>query len=341
MDLTTDETAKARLELVSIILAVFALLTLLKLGLLTALLAGLLIYHLVHLVTPALGNMGVTHSLRKTVALTILVALITLLLALGVIKLMNTFNAGLDGIVELLKRMAEVVDTAKARLPAWVQAYLPDNTADMQTAVAGWLRSHASELGTMGVGAGRFVFYLIIGIVIGGLIAIQTTGGRPPPGPLAMAFIRRARFLSIAFRNIVFSQILISALNTTFTALYLAVVLPLFDVHLPLVKTMIAVTFIAGLLPVLGNLISNTVIFIVSLSVSPAVAIAALTYLVVIHKLEYFLNARIIGGRINARAWELLIAMMSMEAAFGVPGLVAAPIYYAYLKEELYARSLI
>jgi predicted PurR-regulated permease PerM len=177
--------------------------------------------------------------------------------------------------------------------------------------------------------------------VIGGLIAIQESANRPIPGPLAQALMRRAAFLSIGFRNIVFSQIRISALNTTFTALYLAVVLPLFDVHLPLVKTMIAVTFIAGLLPVLGNLISNTVIFIVSLSVSPAVAIAALAYLIVIHKLEYFLNARIIGGRINARAWELLIAMMAMEAAFGVPGLVAAPIYYAYLKEELYARKLI
>ena len=338
---TTDEIADTRLELVSLVLTLVALLTLLKLGLLTALLAGLLIYHLVHLVSPALGNMGVTKPMRKMVALSILVALITLLLALGIVKLTTTFNAGLDGIVELLKRMAEVIETAKGRLPAWVQGYLPENTADMQTAVSGWLRGHASELGTMGVGAGRFVFYLVIGIVIGGLIAIQESANRPIPGPLAQALMRRAAFLSIGFHNIVFSQIRISALNTTFTALYLAVVLPLFDVHLPLVKTMIAVTFIAGLLPVLGNLISNTVIFIVSLSLSPAVAIAALAYLVIIHKLEYFLNARIIGGRINARAWELLIAMMAMEAAFGVPGLVAAPIYYAYLKEELYARKLI
>jgi hypothetical protein len=30
----------------------------------------------------------------------------------------------------------------------------------------------------------------------------------------------------------------------------------------------------------------------------------------VIHKLEYFLNARIVGIQINARAWELLIAML-------------------------------
>ncbi|MER9120562.1 hypothetical protein NKH93_33945, partial [Mesorhizobium sp. M0954] len=64
-------------------------------------------------------------------------------------------------------------------------------------------------------------------------------------------------------------------------------------------------------------------------------------FLIVIHKLEYFVNAKIIGSRINARAWELLLAMLFMEAWFGMPGLVAAPIYYAYLKAELTMRGLI
>jgi predicted PurR-regulated permease PerM len=62
---------------------------------------------------------------------------------------------------------------------------------------------------------------------------------------------------------------------------------------------------------------------------------------VVVHKLEYFLNARIVGARIHAAAWELLLAMLVMEAAFGIAGLVAAPIYYAYLKDELTARGLL
>jgi predicted PurR-regulated permease PerM len=103
----------------------------------------------------------------------------------------------------------------------------------------------------------------------------------------------------------------------------------------------VLVTFICGLLPVLGNLISNTIIFVIGLSVSLWVAVAALTFLILIHKLEYFLNARIIGTQIRARAWELLIAMLLMEAAFGIGGLIAAPIYYAYLKRELEAKALI
>ena len=104
---------------------------------------------------------------------------------------------------------------------------------------------------------------------------------------------------------------------------------------------MIAITFVAGLLPVIGNLISNTVIVVVSLSASPTVALGSLVFLVLVHKLEYFLNARIVGAQIRASAWELLLAMLAMEAAFGIAGLVAAPIYSAYLKDELAARGLI
>jgi predicted PurR-regulated permease PerM len=61
----------------------------------------------------------------------------------------------------------------------------------------------------------------------------------------------------------------------------------------------------------------------------------------VIHKLEYFVNARIVGTEIRASAWEILVAMLVMEAAFGLPGVVAAPIYYGYLKNELSARGLV
>jgi predicted PurR-regulated permease PerM len=159
--------------------------------------------------------------------------------------------------------------------------------------------------------------------------------------PLAAALTERARRLAEAFRRIVFAQVRISTINTVFTAIYLAVVLPVLGIHLPLTKTMIALTFVAGLLPVIGNLVSNTVIVVVSLAHSPQVAMGSLAFLVVVHKFEYFLNARIVGARISAQSWELLLAMLVMEAAFGLPGLVAAPIYYAWLKQELVDARLV
>ena len=84
-----------------------------------------------------------------------------------------------------------------------------------------------------------------------------------------------------------------------------------------------------------------TVIVVLGLSMSLYVAIGALVFLIVIHKLEYFLNARIVGTQIQSRAWELLLAMIVMEAAFGLPGLIAAPIYYGYLKSELADKQLV
>jgi predicted PurR-regulated permease PerM len=139
----------------------------------------------------------------------------------------------------------------------------------------------------------------------------------------------------------VFAQVRISALNATLTGLYLLVIVPWMGIHMPFAKTMVVVTFITGLLPVIGNLISNTVIVIVSLSVSPMLAASSLVFLVLIHKLEYFVNARVMGGQIHARAWEILLAMLVMETVFGIPGLIAAPIYYAYFKNELSVRGLI
>ena len=64
-----------------------------------------------------------------------------------------------------------------------------------------------------------------------------------------------------------------------------------------------------------------------------------LAWLVAIHKLEYFLNAHIIGTRIRAHAWELLIVMLVMEALFGLAGLLSAPIVYAQLKCRLHAQG--
>ena len=133
----------------------------------------------------------------------------------------------------------------------------------------------------------------------------------------------------------------ISAINTLLTWAYLGLALPMLDIHLPLTKSLVALTFVAGLMPILGNLLSNTAIFIVSMSQSLGLAVASLIYLFLIHKLEYFLNARIIGGHIRARAWELLLAMLLMEAAFGISGLILAPVVYAYFKDEFRRRGLI
>jgi len=159
--------------------------------------------------------------------------------------------------------------------------------------------------------------------------------------PFAREMRNRIQLFGKAFENIVFAQIRISAINTMLTGIFLLGVLPAFGVHLPFSNTLVILTFFTGLLPVIGNLISNTVITIISIGVSFKVAIAALFFLVIIHKLEYFINAKIVGSKIQASAWEILLAFLMMEACFGVNGLLMAPIVYAYLKSELLQEKLI
>jgi len=178
-------------------------------------------------------------------------------------------------------------------------------------------------------------------MIVGAMLALQEELERRPMGPLARELAVRAANLASAFRRVVFAQVRISLINTVFTGIYLAAILPAFGINLPFKKTLIVMTFVTGLIPVLGNLISNTFIVIVSLSHSFGVAVASLGFLVVIHKLEYFLNAKIIGTQIKARAWELLVAILLMEAVFGVGGVIAAPVYYCLLKDELSERGLI
>ncbi|HZQ62410.1 MAG TPA: AI-2E family transporter [Casimicrobiaceae bacterium] len=321
-----------------IIVAVL-LIAALEYRLLPALFAGLLVYELVHVITPKLPNTPAHYG--KVVAVAILaigVVAVSLVVFFAGLAFFRSENSGFDALVA---KIAQIIETSRDRMPEWVLSSLPDDSESLKAETAAWLRTHASAIGLIGRHAAEGVVHVIIGMVIGGLVALREALPEKEHGPLAIALMTRASRLATAFGNIVFAQVRIAAINTAFTALYVLVALPLLGIHLPLKNTLVAITFIAGLLPVFGNLISNTFIVIASLSISPQLAIASLVFLVLIHKMEYFLNARIVGGRINASAWELLIAMLVMEAIFGLAGLIAAPVYYAYLKDELVAADLV
>jgi len=324
-----------------VIWAVFgvALLLLLRVGLLPALLAGLFVYGLVDLLVPTRRVLAPGGDQPRLLAVFLIAIVALALMGLAAIGIAALVRYGAENIPALMQRMAEIIEQSRSRLPTWILEYLPDDTEQLRAALVLWLRKHVDVFQLAGTELVRALAHVLIGMVIGALLSLERA--RPGRAPLVALLAARASCLGRAFRRVVFAQVWISAVNTALTAVYLTLVLPACGIDLPFTKTLIVITFCAGLLPILGNLISNTVIFVVSLSHSLAVALAALAYLVVIHKLEYFLNARIIGGQIRARAWELLLAMLLMEAVFGIAGLIAAPIYYAYLKDELSSRGLV
>jgi predicted PurR-regulated permease PerM len=308
--------------------------------LLSALLAGLLVYSVVNAFAPGLQR-HLPGSRAHWFVVAVLAALVVGVLTAVVFAGIAILNSESGNPTVLFERLMPVIERARTKLPSIITENLPDNSEEIRTTLVSWLREHAVQLQLAGKQAARVIVQLLIGIVLGAMLALHRTRVQPPGGPLTVLLNGRCANLVTAFQDVVFAQIKISALNTLLTAIFLLVVLPLFGVEMPLAKSLVAITFVVGLLPVVGNLISNTLIFVVGLSLSLGVAISALAYLVIIHKLEYFLNARIIGTQIRARAWELLIAMLLMESIFGAPGLIAAPIYYAFAKRELEAARLI
>jgi predicted PurR-regulated permease PerM len=132
-----------------------------------------------------------------------------------------------------------------------------------------------------------------------------------------------------SFATVIGAQLTISLINTGLTAIFLILVgMP----HAPL---LIGVTLLCGLVPIAGNLVSNTIIAFVALTVSFKLAIFAIVFLVLIHKLEYFLNSKIIGDRIRNPVWLTLIALIIGERLMGIPGLILAPVVLNYLRVEM------
>ncbi|KVD33679.1 AI-2E family transporter [Burkholderia ubonensis] len=327
------------IEIGSYLLALLSMWLVLELKLLGGMLAGLLVYQLIHTIAPVIERHTTSMRARWVAVVLLSVAIVGALTGLT-IGIIEHFEHAVPNLQGLLGQLMQIVEQTRARTPAWIANLLPVDVEQMKTKAALLMHTHMDQLQQSGKSVARGFGHVLFGMIIGAMIAIGVEHGKVRR-PLSTALVTRVSRFADAFRRIVFAQIKISAINAFFTGVYLLVALPVFHEHLPLSKTLVLVTFIVGLLPVIGNLISNTLIVAVSLSVSMGTAIASLAFLVVIHKLEYFLNAKIIGGQIESRAWELLLAMLVMEAAFGLPGVIAAPIFYAYLKRELHTLRLI
>lgn len=139
----------------------------------------------------------------------------------------------------------------------------------------------------------------------------------------------RFRDFYLSFSTVMGAQITISLINTILTAVFVLAV------QLPHGAIVIAATFLCGLVPIVGNLITNTIIVCLALTVSLKLAVGALVFLVLIHKLEYFLNSKIIGHRIRNPVWLTLIGLVVGERLMGIPGMILAPVVLNYVRMEM------
>lgn len=302
-----------------------------------------LIAMLIYLLTKRLGDSFQKH-ISETWARLSATIVIVLILASAAITLSLFLSNALgneENLAGLAAKLGESIDDVKRDIPPTLLTYLPDNILTLKGSVSDLAKEHIHELSIAGKEGLHTFAHILIGVVAALLISMHSFSPLKQAQPFAREMRHRLTFLGKAFENIVFAQIKISAINTLLTGIFLLGVLPAFGVHLPYSKTLVILTFFTGLLPVIGNLISNIVITVISLGISLKVALAALLFLIGMHKLEYFVNAKIVGTKIQASAWELLLALLIMEACFGVTGLLIAPIVYAYIKSELIQEKMI
>ncbi|MDH4416419.1 permease [Acidovorax sp. HMWF029] len=280
-----------------------------------------------------------TLHLAQVAAAALVMLLPLVLLAVGLTHSRGYLVTAPHQYQELLNYMARTVLELRLKLPPDMASHLPDGAAELQRVIANYLGAKAGALAMAGRAWLAGVLFAYVGLLIGALAAVRPLGSAL--GPLADQLRLRITLFGEAFRQIVAAQFWIAAFNTLLTALFLLFVLPLWDMELPYTPVLITFTFVAGLVPIVGNLVCNVVLTIVGLSVSPLAAAACLGFLILIHKAEYVINAKVVGRRTQMGVWELLSVMFVAEAVFGPAGLVAAPLFYAYLKKELVAARLV
>lgn len=332
-------------EIASWLLVAAALIFILFEHLVVALISGLALYLVLDLVRRGFARRLSRKTARPLALIFVFVSsafILSGLVTLGV----SVMRHSAGRLPDMMNQMANILDSTRTWLGGYGEQVIPEVLTDadnFKATIADWLKTHAQTVRA----AGSYVSLGFVHVLMGALLAILvffrhvTHPDDRTTGPVGLhLFEKVARFVDV-FKRIATAQIKISAVNTTLTAIYLLVLLPAFGKHLPFTTTLIVLTFICGLIPVIGNLISNTVITILSLGTSVGLAVASLVFLILIHKLEYLINSKIVGGETDSQAWEILMAIIIGEAAFGAGGVIMGPIVYAFVKRELREKGLV
>ena len=298
----------------------------------------LILVAVLHLATPFLAALFCYLALtklafwgKKWIAVTLFLVLIA---------------AGFWGFVFFLKQalivLPEIADTAIPMVVAFAeQRGIELPFTDMESLRNVALESVRDVLGHLGkyvkIATKEFVS-LVVGMVVAVSVFLNPSfepkraRGRSRPNLYTYYTDRiKERFASLykSFELVMGAQIIIAAINAALTSIFV------FGFQLRYAGIIVILTFICGLLPIVGNLITNTIIIGVAFTMSPQLAAWALMFLVTIHKLEYFLNSRIIGSRIDHPMWLTLLALIIGERLMGISGIILAPVILSFAKIEM------
>lgn len=303
--------------------------------------AGFLIFDIIKSVSKIIDRYTKRHFVKIILSIAVSVAIFALI-GFGLANLISFVMYDLQGAGDsaFSTQIDQTLMSIQEEITNYIPNYIPHDVTELKNKFVALLKDNVDILRHAGSDILHNLATTLIGLIVGIMVSTCNKPTEPQPA-FKMALIERIENLAISFKNVVFAQVKISLINTILFMVFAFAVLPLFHVSLPFAKTLTILTFVFGLIPIVGNLLSNALIVLAGLTISLPVASSCLAYLVIIHKLEYFINAQIIGTKINARSWEVLLAMLLFESLFGLSGLIAAPIFYAYIKLESKNAELI
>lgn len=246
---------------------------------------------------------------------------------------------GPEGMAGLLLKVSTTLDQLRGAVPEGWREVIPEGIDPLKDVLAAQLKEHAATLTQLSVSGMHQVVHFLLAVIIAVMLGLSED--LKPKGAFSAPLFKHLQNYGQALARVFSAQFKVALLNGTATGIFLLGVLPVCGIKLPFAVVATLLTFVFGLIPVVGNLMSNTLNILLGLSVSPWVALSCLGFLVVSHKLEYLLCARFVGQGVGAKTWELLTAMVLLEAVYGPIGFAAAPVLYAWVKTELRARELV
>jgi predicted PurR-regulated permease PerM len=192
----------------------------------------------------------------------------------------------------------------------------------------------ASKFTALYTGFIYFIFALVINLLLYHRIdKIDAVFARKGTGLMSFLyrFVQvRIRVFYFYFKRVMGGQIIISAVNTGISTIAIV------GLGLPRPFLLISIVFFAGLFPVVGNLISNTILTATAfVAIGWWGAAVCLGLLVGIHKLEYFLNSRIIGEIVHLPMVITLTALVVAEVLLGIIGLMLAIPLVLFVRHEM------
>ncbi|MFI4818984.1 MAG: AI-2E family transporter [Enterobacterales bacterium] len=330
---------KKKFKAISYMLMILFITLMIPLNLFTCFISGFFVYQTILFLTPSFLEKYLGIYKARLIIITIIFLIIFFLISIGIIDIVNclkneilknnNFNYEKDNIFVIIKNM----------IPDYFLSFLPESTEKIKYKIFSLINSNSNIFKKILNSFFHGFIMIFIGLILGSSISLNK------PLKTNSYFVKQLykRIINLydSFNNVICAQIKISFFNTILTTLIMIILLIFFKLRLPFLKELILSTFIFSLFPIVGNIISNTMITISAFYISFIVGIFMFIYLILIHKLEYFLNAEIIGKSINSKSWELLLAMIILKSIFGLEGLIAAPIYYSYIKKELKYNKII